>query len=283
MLWDAKSGLTEAVVMGPGQAILFYGMQSLGEGLCLGEAWDAMFMLSEGISWVGKQAQLNPNALSLWEGQQLIVKVITKWHAEARGPGCPHSCLPALPPFRFHNQDRPLQEERLQSTDECVEDPRCTCLMSHHDWDWYHNVAGAVARCNETHGLHWPQHLQLYQIVGLRVIEVQCQLPSQCHQGLQAYAPWLATQGARRSYENQSPSLQGWRQEGCHHLSKLALGLNGVLPHWVPRPHPPPLCYLLPTGLSWGVGKKFRDRCHFRWLIHCTGWTLQHCQGPRCL
>ena len=56
MLHDGKSGLTGAVVMGPGQAILFYGRQSLGEGLSLDEACGTMFMLSGAISWVGKQA-----------------------------------------------------------------------------------------------------------------------------------------------------------------------------------------------------------------------------------
>ena len=59
MLWDEKSGLTEAVVMGPGWAILFYGRWSLGEGLSFCEACDAMFMLSGAINWVGNQAQLN--------------------------------------------------------------------------------------------------------------------------------------------------------------------------------------------------------------------------------
>ena len=34
-------------------------------------------------------------------------------------------------------------------------------------------------------------------------------------------------------------------------------GFNGVSPCWVLRSHPPPLHYLFPTGLSWGVGKKF--------------------------
>ena len=72
-----KSGLTEAVVTGPGQAILFYGKQSLGEELSFGEAWDATFMLSGAISWVSKQAQLNANAVSLWEGQWLITQAIT--------------------------------------------------------------------------------------------------------------------------------------------------------------------------------------------------------------
>ena len=56
MLWDGKSGLTEAVVMGIGWAILFYGRWSLGEGLSLGEVQDTMITLSGALSWVGKQA-----------------------------------------------------------------------------------------------------------------------------------------------------------------------------------------------------------------------------------
>ena len=99
MLWDGKSGLMEAVVTGSGQAILFYVRQSLGEGLSLRKVWDAMFMLLGAISWVGKQAQLNTNAVSWWEGWQLISQAITEWCIEARGPRHPCSYLPALPPF----------------------------------------------------------------------------------------------------------------------------------------------------------------------------------------
>ena len=134
MLWDGKSGLTESVVMGPGQAILFYGRQSLGEGLSLGETWDAMFSLSGAISWVGKQVQLNANALSLHEGQWLIAQATTKWCVEVSGLGHPHSHLPAFLPFRFCNQDGSPHEARLQSTNKCME-PRCTHWMSHHDQD----------------------------------------------------------------------------------------------------------------------------------------------------
>ena len=46
----------------------------------------------------------------------------------------------------------------------------------------YHNEAGTAAKCDETYGLHHPHHL--HKIVGLRVTEVQYQLPHQCHQGL---------------------------------------------------------------------------------------------------
>ena len=126
MLQGGKSGLTEVVVMGPGQAILFYGRWSLGEGFSLCEAWDAMIMLSGAISWVGRQAQLNASVISPWECWHMIAQAIVEWHIKARGPGHPHSHLPALPPFSFCNQDRPQQEGRLQSMDECGEEPRHT-------------------------------------------------------------------------------------------------------------------------------------------------------------
>ena len=64
------------------------------------------------------------------------------------------------------------------------------------------------------------------------------------------------------------------KMKRCHHLSKFTLGYNGVSLSWVPRLHPPPLCYLLPTGLSRGGGKKLKDRCHFRWCAHLTWWAL---------
>ena len=78
MFCDDKSGLTEVILMNPGWAILFYRRQSIGEGLSLGEVQDAMFTLSGAISWVGKQALLHANALSLWKGWQLIAEAITE-------------------------------------------------------------------------------------------------------------------------------------------------------------------------------------------------------------
>ena len=68
----------EAVVTGPSWAILFYRRWCPGKRLSLGEAQDATFMLSGAISWVGKQAQLNANPVSLGEGWQLIAQAITK-------------------------------------------------------------------------------------------------------------------------------------------------------------------------------------------------------------
>ena len=136
MLQDSKSGLTGAVVMGPGWAILFYGRQSLGEELSFSEAWDTMFILSGAISWVGKQAQLNANVISLWKCWWMIAQVITKQYIEARGPGHPCLYLPVLPPFSFCNQDRSPQDKRLQSANECMEESRHSHQTSHHDQGW---------------------------------------------------------------------------------------------------------------------------------------------------
>ena len=56
MLQEARVGLTEAVVIGPGRAILFYGRCSMGEGLKVDEARDAAFLLTGAGTWVGKSA-----------------------------------------------------------------------------------------------------------------------------------------------------------------------------------------------------------------------------------
>ena len=130
--------------MGPSLTILLYGRQSLGEGLSLGEVRNTTFMLSGVISWVGKQAQLNTNPLSLQEGQWLIAQAITEQHIKARGPGHPCSHPLATLPFRFCSRDESLQEERFHSAEKHMEEPGHTCWPSHHDWgqalqhSWHH-------------------------------------------------------------------------------------------------------------------------------------------------
>ena len=128
-------GQQEVVVTGPSQAILFYGRQSLGEGLSLGEVQDAMFTLSGAISWVGKQAQLNANPVSLGEGWWLITQTITEWHIEPRGPEHPCS-IPASPLFCFCNQGVSLQGVRLPTATEWLEMPGHNHWGSYHDWGW---------------------------------------------------------------------------------------------------------------------------------------------------
>ena len=68
MLLDARTSLTKAVVMGPGRAILFYGRNSLGEGLTLDEARDYIFLLTGVGMWVGKLAYLAVDPMTIQEG-----------------------------------------------------------------------------------------------------------------------------------------------------------------------------------------------------------------------
>ena len=56
MLYDARTRLTKAVVIGPGRAILFYGRCSMGEGLTTDEARDAAFLLTGAGTLVGKSS-----------------------------------------------------------------------------------------------------------------------------------------------------------------------------------------------------------------------------------
>ena len=77
MLHYARTGLTKAVVTGPGRAVLFYGRHSLGEGLSLGEARDAAFLLTGSGTWVGKPTYLAADPLIIQEGQWEIAQAVT--------------------------------------------------------------------------------------------------------------------------------------------------------------------------------------------------------------
>ena len=76
MLCDVRTGRTEAVVMGPDRAVLFYGRHSLGEGLTTDEARDATFLLTGVGTWAGKQAYLAANPMTIQEGQWAIAQAI---------------------------------------------------------------------------------------------------------------------------------------------------------------------------------------------------------------
>ena len=72
MLWEARAGLTEAVVIGPDRAILFYGRHSMEKGLKAGKARDATFLLTGAGMWMGKSAYPTANPMTLQEGKRAI-------------------------------------------------------------------------------------------------------------------------------------------------------------------------------------------------------------------
>ena len=59
MLHEARTRFTEAVVIGPGRVVLFYGRHSMGEGLMADEGRDAAFLLMELVhGWEKQPASL---------------------------------------------------------------------------------------------------------------------------------------------------------------------------------------------------------------------------------
>ena len=111
MLCDARTGLTKAVVMGPGRAVLFYGRHSLREGLTLGKAKDATFLLIGVSTWVGKPAYLAADPMTIQEDQQVIAQAVTDCWGKARGPGHPCANLLTQQTFRFdYQRDSPQRD-----------------------------------------------------------------------------------------------------------------------------------------------------------------------------
>ena len=117
MLRDIRVRLTEAVVIGPGRAILFYGRRSMGEGLTADEARDVAFLITGAGMWVGKPAYLTTNPMMLQEGKRAITHAIMDQRVKARGPGHPRVNLPAQQPFRFNISRTPPPGDPLAQVD----------------------------------------------------------------------------------------------------------------------------------------------------------------------
>ena len=99
MLYDARTRLTKAVVIGLDTAILFYGRHSMGEGFTADKARDATFLLTGAGTWVGKSAHLAADPLTIQEGRRAIAQAITDHRVKVRGPGYPCVNPPAQKPF----------------------------------------------------------------------------------------------------------------------------------------------------------------------------------------
>ena len=102
MLCNARTGLTEAVVTGPGRGVLFYGRCSMGECLIVDKARDATFLLTGTGTWVGKSAYLTADSMTIQEGKRAIAQAISDHRVKVRGPGCPHVNPLAQQPFWFN-------------------------------------------------------------------------------------------------------------------------------------------------------------------------------------
>ena len=89
MLCAARTGLTKAVVTGPGRAVLFYRRHSMGEDLTADEARDAAFLLTGAGTWVGKLAYLATDPIAIQEDKRAIAQAMMDCWVKARGPDVP--------------------------------------------------------------------------------------------------------------------------------------------------------------------------------------------------
>ena len=81
--------ITNAVVLAPGEAILFFGRHSFMEGLLYRYAQDIKVGLRDPVSWTGKNAWVKVTMHTKQEGYQATVYTITEKKMQARGPGDP--------------------------------------------------------------------------------------------------------------------------------------------------------------------------------------------------
>ena len=128
MLWEARTGLTEAVVIGLGRVILFYGRFSMGESLKVDEARDATFLLTGAGKWVGKLAYLTTDPMTIQEGKRAIAQVVSDNRVKVRELGHPNVNPPAQQPFQFNAHRTPPPKD--MSGDCSLDYPWTPCQSS---------------------------------------------------------------------------------------------------------------------------------------------------------
>ena len=173
MLCDARTGLSKAVVTGPGRAVLFYGRHSMGKGLTADEARDATSYSQEQVHGFGKSAYLAADPMTIQEGRRAIAQAISNHQFKARGPGHPLVNLPAQQPLWF---DPP----RSSLPKDVSGDGGSDCSLS----PIGPPEAGNVIGIRETKGPHHIGSLHLPQTMGLRATGVHYQWLYRCCLGL---------------------------------------------------------------------------------------------------
>ena len=162
MLGDIRTSLTEAVVTGPGKAVLFYGRHSMGDGLTAYEARDTTFLLTGAGRWAGKLAYLAIDPMTIHECWWAITQAVTDHPVKARGPGHPCVNLLAQQPFRFDcTKGSPIKDTSGDGG-------------SDHQPSPHQHPRGQD--CNRCHHLPWTE--------GLRVTGAHYQCLPQCYPGL---------------------------------------------------------------------------------------------------
>ena len=164
MLQEARTRLTEAVVIGPGRAILFYGRHSLRDGLKADEVRDASFILRGAGTWVAKSAYLTADPMTIPKGKRAIAQAVSDNRVKARGLGHPHVNLLAQQPFQFNGQRASPQKMCLETAVLTI--PKCPVGPLEAK-----NTTGD----EETKGLNHPDFLHLHWTVVSRVTEAHCQ------------------------------------------------------------------------------------------------------------
>ena len=173
MLWDARTRLTEAVVIGPGRAVLFYGRHSMGEGLTADEARDATFLLTGAGMWVGKSAYHAAVPMTIQEGTRAIAQAVTDCWLKVRGPGYPCVNQLSQQPSDLIPKEAPLWRMPLGMV---------VLIINHHLFG--PREAEIAIDVWETKDLHHLSSPHLSQTMGLRVTGVHYQWLLQCCLGL---------------------------------------------------------------------------------------------------
>ena len=83
-VFSKTKDLTKAVVLVPGQAVLFFGRGSQDEGIFYQEVLDIAFQLSGDVIWIGRPVAVEVTTLTVQEGCRAVMQATVENPVDTR-------------------------------------------------------------------------------------------------------------------------------------------------------------------------------------------------------
>ena len=271
--------ITEAAVLAPGEAILFFRWQLLKEGLSLGDARDVGFCLASPVNWARREAEVEMMVRTVREGHWAIADTVMEKKTKARGPGQPQGITKTnqIPSAAYNieewmqglEEDVSKVEVRKGDVSNCGTEWRNTFL----------NVWLEVEDDIEDKVPHDYQETLLLDLPlqgeGVLIGEVN---------GDPISWPWWGGLERVTKQEGQE-EVWGWRSicqsprmndQRCCDLPFMAVGQNHFQPLRLGQPKHAAICLLVIIGVPWRPCQEFGQGHYPNWHLTDFVWALWH-------
>ena len=258
--------IAEAVVLATGETILFFGQQSLKEGLPLGDARDVGFHLGGPVNWARTEAQVKMMVSTVQEGHWAITDAIKEMKTNL------------TPTASYNIREWMWDLEEDASRAEVRNDEVSNCGI---EWKNTHSQhLGRSWRRHRRQGTPWLLRDTSSRLPSSGAGSSDQGSKQSSHQSTMTRGSresnWAGRTGRGLRVKVNLPILKEKKDKGCCDLSFVVVGCTYPLLLRLGWPTLVAICLLVTTGVPWRPCKEVRRGCYLNWHLADVGQVLWH-------